>query len=248
MPGGFSITVSSVDQAKGTCSVKMWWRVVCPFQSEQRVHVFFGFDTSIVHCSCTTVWFCRLNIWRMRHDWFQTVQQHLSSPWLDSLFILTHFVHRHLLLITEMTLTYKGKEESSSLSTAQMLVHFRVHILFFKPPKNMKWLCRQLRSVSLEPNLISFRKRSLSKLCSLKTLLEFASLISSNLIRHQQLSLFISLCCCSHSRKICYSLCPDLMHLFFSFCSGGCEFTLSCGCIVLWRWSSLRPFHFTDQA
>lgn len=228
--------LSIPDRAEGACFLWLW-RIHCTLQLYYSVVLqteYLENETCLVSdCSTTPD--------------SVTALPKLKSPCLDSLFILTHSV-RHLLLITEMTLTYKGKEESSGLSTAQMLVHFRVHFFYFKPLQNMKWLCRQLRSVSFKPNLISFRKRSLSKLCSLKTLLEFASLISPNLIRHQQLSLFISLCCCSHSRKICYSLCPDLMHLFFSFCSRGCEFTLLCGCIVLWRWSSLRPFHFTDQA
>lgn len=49
----------------GTCSVEMLWRLVCPFQTEEWVHVFFGFDTTIVRCSCGTVWFSRLEFWKV---------------------------------------------------------------------------------------------------------------------------------------------------------------------------------------
>lgn len=87
-------------------------------------------------------------------------------------------------------------------------------------------MCPQPRPVSLRSNLIFLSKSSSQKESCLKRLSESASLISSDLIRHQQLLFFtfLPLCCCSHSRKICFSLCPDLVHLFLSsFCSRGCE-------------------------
>lgn len=135
--------LSIPDGAEGACFLWLW-RIHCTLQLYYSVVLqteYLGNELCLVSDYSTTP------------DSMTALPKLRVLVWIPYLSWLIPFVIISF-LITEMTLTYKGKEESSGLSIAQMLVYFRVHILFFKPPQNMKWsaeVCKfRTKSYSLQ--------------------------------------------------------------------------------------------------
>lgn len=144
--------LSIPDGAQGACFLWLW-RTHCTLQLYYSVVLqteYLGNELCLVSDYSTTP------------DSMTALPKLRVLVWIPYLSWLIPFVIISF-LITEMTLTYKGKEESSGLSTAQMLLLSRVQILFFKPPQKYEMIVSSAEVCKFRTKFYFLQKEKLVK-------------------------------------------------------------------------------------